>query len=214
MRKKYNMIKVLVADDHPLIRKGIRQILKKVTDITVKGEASTGYEVLIKVRKNRYDIVLLDIAMPGISGLETLEELKKENPKIRVLILSMYPEEQFAIRAIRAGAFGYLSKNSVPDELVEAIRRISQGLRYITPSMLEMLADEIGQENTLPHQKLSNREYQVLLLISSGKKLREISEELSLSSSTISTYRARVLDKMHMSTNAALINYVVRNELN
>ena len=138
------MIKVLVADDHPLIRKGIRLILEETTDITVESEASTGNEVLKKVRKNGYDIVLLDIAMPGKGGLETLEELKNENPKIRVLILSTYSEEQFAIRAIRAGASGYLTKNTVPDELVEAIRRISQGLRYITPSIAEMLADDIA----------------------------------------------------------------------
>jgi DNA-binding NarL/FixJ family response regulator len=208
------MLKILVADDHPIVRQGIKQIIADTTDMVVAGEASSGQEVLNAVKDKTYDVILLDIAMPGPNSIDILKQLKQDKPQIAVLILSIYPEEQYAVRTLKAGASGYLTKESAPDELVEAIRKVSKGGKYITSSLAESLAKIlIKEEQGLPHTILSDREYQVLLMISSGKKIKEIANELSLSIKTISTYRTRMLEKMNMKTNAELIHYSIKHEL-
>lgn len=208
------MIRILVADDHAIVREGLKQILADVSDMTVCDEAASGAETLAKIRKREYDVVLLDISMPGRSGLEILKEIKTEHPKQPVLILSMHAEEQYAVRALRAGASGYLTKASAPDELIGAIRKVSYGRKYVSASLAEKLAFalDIDTKNP-PHETLSDREYQVMLMIASGKSVKEIAAELCLSVKTISTYRARVMEKMKMKKNAELTLYAVRNRL-
>ncbi len=208
------MIRILVADDHAIVRQGLKQIVADTPDLVVTGEAERGREVLEKVSKDDYDVVLLDITMPDKTGLEVLEELKRIKPNLPVLILSMHPEDQYAIRAIRAGASGYVTKAGVPDELVRAIRKVSVGNKYISSSLAEKLAVylEAGAEKPL-HQVLSDREYRVMCLIASGKTVKEIAEELFLSVKTVSTYRSRVLQKMKMKNNAQLTHYCVQNQL-
>ena len=182
------MIQVLIADDHAIVRKGLCQILAETCDIVVKDEASQGTDVLGKISQNSYDVIVLDISMPGISGLDLLKQIKVDKPQLPILILSMYPEDQYAIRVIKAGASGYLTKESAPDQLIEAIRKVAEGGKFITPSLAEKLAYELetGTEKLL-HETLSDREYQVLVLISSGKTVTEIANELYLSVKTIST---------------------------
>ena len=208
------MIKILVADDHAVVREGVKQILSETADMVVAAEASSAQEVLNKVWENNYDLVLLDISMPGRGGLDVLKQLKDEKPGLPVLILSIYPEEQYAVRALRAGAYGYLTKESAPDELIAAIRKISQGGKYVSASLAEKLAFdmEIGAEKP-PHEMLSDREYQVICMIAKGKTVKEIAGELSLSVKTISTYRSRILDKMRMKGNAELTRYAIKNSL-
>ena len=208
------MTRILVADDHAIVRQGLKQIVADTPDLVVTGEASRGREVLERVSEDDYDVVLLDITMPDKSGLEVLEELKRLRPKLPVLILSMHPEEQYAIRALRAGASGYVTKEGVPDELITAIRKVSVGGKYISPSLAEKLAVflEAGAKKPL-HQALSDREYQVMCMIASGKTVKEISEELFLSVKTVSTYRSRVLQKMKMKNNAQLTHYCAQNRL-
>jgi len=208
------MIRILVADDHPVVRQGLKQIVASTTDIFVVDEAATGQEVLDKVRSNYFDVVLLDITMPGASGLDILKQLRSERPELAILILSMHPEEQYAARALRAGASGYLAKESAPDELVAAVRKISQGGRYVSPSLAEKLASDLAVDTQEPlHQTLSDREYETMRLIASGKTTAEIAEQLSLSPKTISTYRSRILEKMGMRSNTELTLYAVRNRL-
>jgi two-component system, NarL family, invasion response regulator UvrY len=208
------MLRVLIADDHPIVRKGIRQILEETRNIQSVEEAATGQEVLDKVKKGKFDIILLDISMPGMSGLDTLEELKKLRPSLPVLILSMYPEEEYAVRALKAGASGYLTKKSAPDELATAIRKIYRGERYISPTLADLLAANLMDEIERPlHESLSNREFQVMRMIVAGKALKEIAGEMSLSPKTISTFRSRILEKLHMTSNAELIQYAVKNQL-
>jgi DNA-binding NarL/FixJ family response regulator len=193
------MLKILIADDHPVFRRGLKQIIDDTSDMTVSDEAINGWEVLSKVRASNYDVVLLDISMPGKDGLEVLAQLKHEKPQLPVLMLSMYPEEQFAVRALRAGASGYLTKESAPDELVGAIRKVSAGGKYVSSALAEELALDLQRGDKQPlHETLSDREYRVMCLIASGKTATEIARELSLSVKTISTYRHRILDKMKM----------------
>ncbi|MFZ3137975.1 MAG: response regulator transcription factor [Thermodesulfovibrionales bacterium] len=208
------MIRILIADDHPMFREGLRRILAGCPDINVADEASNGQEVFEKVWNNEYDMVLLDIAMPGIPGLEVLKRLKNEKPKLPVLVLSMYPEEQYAVRVIKAGASGYLTKESASEELISAIRRISGGRKYITSSIAERLADDVEPtaENPL-HNTLSDREFEVYRMIVAGKTTTQMAEELFLSVKTISTYRYRILEKMQMKTNAELIHYAVKHNM-
>ena len=208
------MLQILVADDHAVVREGVKQILADVNDMVVKGEAKDGPETLEKAMRNNYDVILLDISMPGRNGLEILKEIKAHLPKIPVLILSMHPEEQYAVRALRAGAAGYLTKASAPQELIGAIRKASRGGKYVTASLAEKLAFELDADTEKPpHETLSNREYQVMLMLASGKTVGEIAEELCLSAKTISTYRTRIMEKMGMKKNAELTLYAVKNNL-
>lgn len=208
------MIRILVADDHAVVRQGVIQILADVNDMAVKDEAQNGSEALKKVTENEYDVVLLDISMPGRSGLEVLEDIKARRPKLAVLILSMHPEEQYAVRALRAGASGYLTKASAPQELIGAIRKVAGGGKYVTSSLAEKLADEMEIDTEkLPHERLSNREHQVMLMLASGKSVSDIADDLCLSVKTISTYRTRVMSKMAMKKNAELTLYAVHNKL-
>ncbi len=208
------MIKILIADDHPVVRKGLKDIIQATPDMTVSGEASKGQEVLENVRKIDFDVVVLDIAMPGRSGLDILKELKSGKPELPVLILSIHPEEQYAVRVLKAGASGYLTKDSAPDELITAIRKVSRGKKYISDSLAEKLAYdlEIGAEKPL-HETLSDREYEVMCRIASGKTVKEIAEELYLSVKTISTYRSRILEKMKMRSSAELTHYAIKHGL-
>ena len=208
------MSKVLIADDHTLVRKGLRQILLESGAVKVADEAKDGKETIAKVSANPYDVVLLDISFPGRSGIEVLKQVKSIRPKLPVLILSMHPEEQYAVRALRAGAAGYLTKESAPDELIEAIQKVAKGGKYITASLADKLAEEIGEPSEeLPHERLSDREYQVMCMIASGKTVKEIGRELNLSVKTISTHRARILMKMNMKNNAQLTHYAIKYKL-
>jgi DNA-binding NarL/FixJ family response regulator len=208
------MIRILVADDHTIVREGLKQILADVDDMAVRDEAGNGQEALAKIREGEFDVVLLDISMPGRSGLEILKEIKADHPKLPVLILSMHAEEQYAVRALRAGASGYLTKASAPDELIGAIRKVSCGRKYVSASLAEKLALELDIDTKKPpHETLSDREYQVMLMLASGKSVKEIADELCLSVKTISTYRSRVMEKMNMKKNAELTLYAIQNHL-
>jgi DNA-binding NarL/FixJ family response regulator len=208
------MIKALIADDHPVVRQGLCRILEETSEVAVAGEAATGAEVLEKVFQNEYDVILLDISMPGRSGLEILREMKREKPDLRVLILSAYPEEQYAVRALRDGAAGYLTKESAPDELIIAIRKVVLGRKYVSSALAEKLAFDLEEDRQRPlHEMLSDREYQVMCMIASGKLVTEIATELALSVKTISTYRTRILDKMKMKNNAELTYYSIKEGL-
>lgn len=208
------MIKILVADDHAIVRAGLKQILADNSQMVVAGEAADGQEVLEQIRKEDWDLILLDISMPGRGGIDTLKELKSEKPKLPVLVLSMYSEEQYAIRALKAGASGYLTKGSAPEELIDAIQKVSQGGRYISKSLAENLACHVGENSDRPLQEtLSDREYQVTLMIASGKTVSEIAKELSLSVKTISTNRVRILKKMGLKNNAELTFYAIKQGL-
>lgn len=208
------MIRILIADDHAIVREGLKQIIADIPDMVVAGEAADGQAVLDLVSKDDWDVVLLDIGMPGRGGVDILKQLKYERPKLPVLILSMYPEEQYAVRCLKAGASGYLTKESTPDELVSAIRKVTTGGRYVSASLAEKLAFDLQIDFEKPsHETLSDREYQVMLLIASGKTVSEIADELSLSVKTISTYRSRILEKMRMKSNLELMHYAIKHGL-
>jgi two-component system, NarL family, invasion response regulator UvrY len=208
------MIRIIVADDHPVVRAGIKELLAEDPTLDVADEASSGYELLRKIREQEFDVIILDISMPGIDGLDTLKQIKSEKPKARVLILTIHPEARYAVRCVRMGADGYLTKGSAPTELIGAIKRISQGRKYISLSLAEKLTEELHQESgKLPHQSLSDREYQVMVMISSGKPLKEIADQLSLSTKTVSTYRSRIMEKMKLNNNSELMLYAIRNGL-
>lgn len=208
------MIKVIIVDDHSVVRKGLRQIIEETNDIVVADEASSGYELLERIREKNYDVVMLDISMPGKDGLDTLKEIKYFKPDIKVLMFTVYPEEQYAVRVLKAGAYGYINKESEPEEIIGAIRKVSQGRKYVSPELAELLASNIGASSeTAKHETLSDREFQVMCMIASGKTVREIAEELSLSINTISTYRIRILEKMNMKSNAELTHYAIKNNL-
>jgi two-component system invasion response regulator UvrY len=208
------MIRALIADDHAVVRQGLKQILGDTPEMLVAGEATNGQEVLDKVRAEPWDVVVLDISMPDRSGLDVLKQLRSERPKLPVLVLSMHSEDQYAVRVLKAGASGYLTKDSAPDELVKAIRKVVSGGRYVSSFLAEKLAFEIGTDSSrLPHETLSDREFQVLRLIAAGKSVTEIAAELYLSVKTVSTYRARMLEKMNLGTTAELIHYALQNHL-
>lgn len=207
-------MKVLIADDHPIFREGLRQILQGSDDSVIVEEANDGHEVLEKVIKNKYDVIILDISMPGRNGLEILEQLKAEHPDVHVLMLSMFSEQQYAVKAIKAGASGYLTKNGAGRELNNAIHKILSGSMYISPAVAEQLVSEIKNETEKqPHELLSPREFQVMLMIGAGNTNSEIAKNLSISSSAVSTHRARILKKMHLKNSAEIIRYTVRNDL-
>ena len=208
------MIKLLIADDHPIVRRGLMDILAESSNITVIDEASEGKEVPEKVRTKVYDVVVLDIDMPGLSGMDILKILKAEKPGLPVLILSRYPEEQFAVRVIKAGADGFLTKGRPPEELINAIIKVARGGQYISPSLAEKLAMYLKETSEKrPHEMLSNREFQVMLNLGRGKTVQQMAAEMSLSVTTISTYRSRVLKKMKMDNNAQIIYYVINEGL-
>ncbi len=208
------MIRLLIADDHAIVRAGLKQIVAEIGGMSVDGEASNGQQVMELVRQRDWDVVLLDLAMPGRGGIDTLRQLKREKPDLPVLILSIYPEDQYAVRALKDGAAGYLTKESAPEELVKAIRKAAKGGKYVSPALAERLAYELETDaDKPPHERLSDREYQVMLMLASGKTVGQIAEELSLSVKTVSTNRARLLRKMGMKTNAELTYYAVKRQL-
>ncbi|HKP12958.1 MAG TPA: response regulator transcription factor [Blastocatellia bacterium] len=207
-------MKVLIVDDHPVVRRGLRQILADEYKALVAGEAQNAQEALRLIREQDWDIVVLDISMPGRNGLEVLKEVRQLRPKLPVLILTSYPEEQYAIRMLKAGARGYMTKEGAPEHLIEAVRKVTRGGYYVSPSLAEVLAFTLtAAQERPPHEQLSDREYQVLCMIASGKTVSQIAGELSLSVKTISTYRARLLEKMRMKTNAELTHYAISNKL-
>jgi two-component system invasion response regulator UvrY len=213
-RGKVRMIRVLVADDHEVVRRGLRQILSRTDDLAVTGEAGTRHELFEKVSQNGHDLVVLDISMPGRNGLCTLKEVKDRQPDLPVLMVGKDSEDQYAVRALKAGASGWLSKESQPEEFISAIRKVSQGKRYISYSLAEKLSLCIGPSSKKSlHEALSDQEYQVLCMLASGKTVKEIANELCLSAKTISTYRFRTLQKMKMSNNAELTSYAIKNRL-
>lgn len=208
------MIRVLVVDDHAVVREGIKRLLAEAHNITVTGEAGDGTELLARVNQDEYDVVLMDLAMPGPSGLDTLEELRSRKPNLPVLILSMYPEDQYAVRTLTAGASGYINKGSPPERLAEAIRIVASGRRYISDGVAQLLAlhvDTVSDRSA--HHSLSKREFQVMCLIASGKTVGEIADDLTLSVKTVSTYRTRVLEKLGLRHNAEIIRYALKHEL-
>jgi DNA-binding NarL/FixJ family response regulator len=207
------MIRILIADDHPVVRQGIRQILDDLEEEKIIEEAGNARELFAKLNKNDFDIILLDISMPDRSGFDVLDEIKKTKPDIPVLILTMYPQEQYAIRAFKLGASGFLMKITAADELLVAVRKILEGGKYITPSMAESLAQSFEEPDEPKHTKLSEREHTVFNKIALGKSIREIAEDLMLSEKTISTYRSRVLSKLELKTTAELIRYALKEGL-
>jgi DNA-binding NarL/FixJ family response regulator len=201
----------LIADDHAIVREGLKQILSDIPNMAVEGEASSGSEVMDLVRKGNFGVVLLDISMPGKTGLEVLKQLRDEFPRLPVLILSMYPEEQYAVRVMKAGANGYLTKESAPEQLVNAIHRVAAGGKYISTSLAEQLATALSSDMDKPlHERLSDREYEIFRLISTGLSVSQIADKLALSVKTVSTYRGRVLEKMNMQNNAELTHYAIK----
>jgi two-component system invasion response regulator UvrY len=208
------VIKVAIVDDHRMVLDGLKQILSHEPDIEVVGEACNADEGIRCILKQDIDIAVLDISLPDKSGLDILDIVKTQKPKLRVLILSAFPEEQFAVRALKSGASGYLTKNSAPQELVDAIRRINSGGKYITASLAEKLTDLLISDDKKPHERLSNREFEIMRMIAAGKTTGEIAEILFISPSTVGTHRSRIMEKMAMKTNADLTRYVVENRLN
>lgn len=208
------MIHVLIADDHAIVRKGLIQILRDAPDGFDVDEAESGHEVLEKIGSRRYHVVVLDITMPGRSGLDVLFQIRARYPDLPVLILSMHPEDQYAVRVLKAGASGYLMKESAPDELIRAVRKVADGGKYITASVAERLVNSLekGGERK-PHEKLSDREFEVLLMLAQGRPVKEIAKKLFISAKTVHTYRSRVLEKMEMKTTAELIHYAIQNRL-
>ena len=207
-------IKVLIADDHAIVREGLKQILADTKDIVVAGEAQNGNEAVKLARGNECQVMLLDISMPDRSGIDVLKQLRKELPQLSVLMLSMHREDLYAIRSLKAGAAGYLNKQSAPNELVNAIRMVASGMKYISPEMTQVLARQIGDDlEAPPHETLSDREYQTLMMIASGKAVGDIADELSLSVKTVSEYRSRLLSKMKLKNNAELTHYAIRHRL-
>jgi len=208
------MIRVLLADDHAIVRAGLKEILADTGDIEVAGEATDGQEALALVRAGQFDVAVLDMSMPGRSGIELIKLVKAERPKLRVLVLSMHGEQQYAVRAVKAGASGYLTKESAPEQLVAAIRRIAAGGAYVSPETAERLVlDAAPRAEGAPHARLSDREFQVFQLIASGRSVTEIARELSLSVKTVSTHKARVMEKMGLANQAELIRYAIENKL-
>jgi two-component system invasion response regulator UvrY len=207
------MIKVIVVDDHPVVRRGLRQIIEDEPDMEVAGEAKNAEECFSLVRKTDSTLVLLDITLPDRNGFDVLKQLRYEYPGLPVLILSAHSEELYGLRLIKAGAAGYLMKEGAPDELVKAIRKVNSGGKYVSGSLAEKLVSRPGASDQLPHESLSNREFQILCMIARGKSLKSIADELCVGEKTVSTYRSRIMEKMRMSTNSDLIHYALENHL-
>jgi len=208
------IVRIVIADDHAFLREGIKKTIQDEIDMKIVGEASNANDALDIIRELNPDIVIMDISMPGKSGLDVLKDLKSLKNKSRILILSMHPEDRFAIRALKAGASGYLTKESAPDELVKAIRTVLTGRKYVSKALAEKLVDILSEDSDkMPHEQLSDREYEVFIKISSGKKAIEIAAELSISIHTVNTYRARILEKLSMNSNVELTQYAMHNNL-
>jgi two-component system invasion response regulator UvrY len=208
------MIKILIADDHPVVREGLKQIISKASDMVVGGEALNGQEVLDQVRDEKWDVIILDLSMPGKDGFEVLKEIRREKQKLPILILSIQSEEQVGVRVLRAGASGFLSKESAPKELLNAIRKIYMGGKFVSESLAEKLAIEVEvKTNEEPHKRLSNREYQIFRAIASGKTIIEIANNLSISDKTVRTYRERLMEKMNMKNDVELTHYAIQHKL-
>lgn len=209
-----NRLRVLIADDHAIVREGLKRILADAPELRVAGEAADGTEAIRLVREERWDVLLLDISMPGANGLEVLRAVKEVAPKLPVLILTMYPEDQYAVRMLKAGAAGYLTKEGAPQQLVSAIRKVASGGKYISPAVAEKLAWELERKrHPGTHEDLSNREFEILRLIASGKTVSQIAQDLHLSVKTVSTYRMRLLMKLNMKSNAQLTHYAIKGGL-
>ncbi|OBV40589.1 response regulator [Janthinobacterium psychrotolerans] len=212
--KEKAIIRVFIADDHAIVREGLKQILADTKDIIVAGEAENGHDAIKRFRAAKCHVMLLDISLPDRSGIDVLKQIKKDKPELAVLMLSMHREDQYAIRSLKAGAAGYLTKQSAPRELVTAIRQVAEGLKYISAALAQELANTVGEDHeTALHETLSDREYQTLVLIASGKTVGAIAEELKLSAKTVSEYRARLLLKMKLKNSAELTHYAIRNQL-
>lgn len=212
--KDLTVIRVLIADDHPLVREGLKKILKEESDMEIVAEAENSEELLQMMENRRVDVVVTDLSMPGKNALELLKDVSKVTPRVPVLILTMHPEERFAVRAIRLGAAGYLTKESAPIELVKAIRRVVTGSKYITPSVADKMAREYEPLGTkAPHELLSHREFEILCMIASGRSVKEIASDLNISVNTVHTYRSRVLEKMNARSSNELTQYAIRNNL-
>jgi DNA-binding NarL/FixJ family response regulator len=208
------LIRILVADDHPLIRKGIENALADVADIDVAGEASTGDEVLANLKGGTFDIVLLDISMPGPDGLELIGRIRSLYPQVKIIVVTMHPEERYGIRAIKAGASGYVRKEMASTMLVDAISQVQSGGRFLTPRLVELMAGVLADERRMaPHELLSDREFQVLRLLVNGVSQRDVAEQLSISPKTVSTYRARILEKLSLATTPELVRYAIEHDL-
>jgi len=208
------VLRILITDDHAVVRRGLEQVLEEEFDKVVFGEAQNTREMIEHLQKKTWDVVILDITLPGRSGLEVLEELKLTHPNLPVLVLSMHPEDQYGIRVLKSGASGYMTKESAPDEIVMAIKKILRGGKYVSPALAERLASNLGVDREKPlHEALSDREYEVMVMICAGKILKEIAQKLDLSIKTVSTYRSRILKKMKMENNAELIRYAIKNQL-
>jgi two-component system invasion response regulator UvrY len=208
------MLRILIADDHPVVRQGIMRIIEDTPDMRVTGEAGNGIEALRKIKEKDFDLMLLDISMPGRDGLEVVRELKKMKPKLPILILTMHPEKYYGLRMLQAGASGYLTKQNAPFELIEAIRRVSQGGMYIGSALAELLVSSKKSADGKPeHSILSDREYQIMCMIASGKKVKAIAEELCISVKTIHVHRRHIMEKMNMTSNADIIHYAVQQGL-
>lgn len=209
-----NKIHVLIADDHAIVRQGLKQILSETEDLVITGEADDGSEALQLARLQPWDVFLLDVSMPNRNGIDTLKQLKKEFPRLPVLILSMHPEEQYALRALKAGASGYLTKQSAPEQLVNAIRHVASGKKYVSPAVAQQLIEALSDDtDKLPHERITDREYQVLVMIAAGKSQTQIADKLNLGVATVSTYRARLLEKMGLKSTAELIRYGLEHDL-
>jgi DNA-binding NarL/FixJ family response regulator len=208
------MIRVLITDDHAVIRRGLKQILKEGFGEIMVGEAQNAGEALDLVMREKWDVVVMDITMPGRSGIDVLRDVKSSKPELPVLILSMHPEEQFAVRVLKSGAAGFIPKESAPEELIAAIKKVLAGGRYVSASLAEKMAFDLASDAEKPlHETLSDREFEVMCLIASGKTVGQIAEKLALSVKTVSTYRARILEKMRLSNNAELTHYAIKNRL-
>jgi len=208
------MIKILIADDHAIVRRGLKEIILRDFHDAEIGEAQNGNSLLQFLRSGEYDVIITDLSMPGMNGLDLLKQLKLEFPRIPVLVLSMFPEEQYGLRVLKAGATGYLNKENSPEEIVKALQQILMGKKYISEVIAELLAENIGKSDSLnPHADLSDREFEVLRMIAGGKSVSEIARQLSLSVNTISTYRGRILEKMSLKSNAELVQYAFENKL-
>ena len=207
------MIRVLLADDHAVVRRGLKQILAETEDIRTEGEVDSGAGVLREVRAKKYDMVLLDITLPDQNGLEVLGQLRAVRPNLPVLMLSVHPEEQYAVRALKTGAAGYLTKDSAPEEMVAAIRKVYRGGKYVSAALAERLVGLLGKQEGAPHESLSEREFQVMLLLANGKSVSEIANRLALSAKTVSTYRSRLMEKLGMKSIAELVRYVMEQGL-